>query len=623
MIRTRIVLIHAFVCAALLLAPFLFAAATAAATDDSQRRIEDEIIYFVMPDRFANGDATNDTGGIDGGPESHGFDPTHKGFYHGGDLAGLTNRLDYIQGLGVTAIWITPVFVNKPVQGPPNDTSAGYHGYWITDFTDIDPHLGTKKEFGRLVEAAHARGIKIIMDIVVNHTADVIQYRGCAKANEQARTWWSDCGYRSIADYPWTTRGGPEGELINPEFEGDAPQNQTEQNFARLSDPNWAYQVFIPEHETDIKVPAWLNDPVQYHNRGNSHWEGESALYGDFSGLDDVFTERPRVVDGMLEIYKYWISEFRIDGFRVDTAKHVDDAFWQRFNPEILAHARAAGIEDFYLFGESYELEPAALARFTREVEFPAVLDFAFRDVAQRITTGTAPPAELAAVLAKDNLYRGDGRGALILPTFIGNHDDGRIGHALLAALGNDAEDSELLNRTILGHALMMFSRGVPVIYYGDEQGFTGDGRDQDAREDMFESQVDIYNDNRLIGTDATTAKDNFDTDHPLYRAIAEMARVRSSDPALRRGEQKVLEAAGKPGIFAFTRSHAGSETLVVLNTATERHNGKVRVEIQSGRWQVAFQRGLENFEADGRDIDVELAPLSFAVLAQDSAGNP
>lgn len=619
--RARIILMHAFVCAALLLAPFLFAAA--AATDDSQRRIEDEIIYFVMPDRFANGNATNDTGGIDGGPKRHGFDPTRKGFYHGGDLAGLTSRLDYIEDLGVTAIWITPVFVNKPVQGPPNDISAGYHGYWITDFTDIDPHLGTKEEFARLVEAAHARDIKIIMDIVVNHTADVIQYRGCTKANEQARTWWSDCSYRSIADYPWTTRGGPEGELINSGFEGDAPKNQTEQNFARLSDPNWAYQVFIPEHEADIKVPAWLNDPVHYHNRGNSHWEGESALYGDFSGLDDVFTERPRVVDGMLEIYKYWISEFRIDGFRVDTAKHVDDAFWQRFNPEILAHARAAGIEDFYLFGESYELEPAALARFTREVEFPAVLDFAFRDVAQRITTGTAPPAELAAVLAKDNLYRGDGRGALILPTFIGNHDDGRIGHALLAALGNDAEDSELLNRTILGHALMMFSRGVPVIYYGDEQGFTGDGRDQDAREDMFESQVDIYNDNRLIGTDATTAKDNFDTDHPLYRAIAEMARVRSSDPALRRGEQKVLEAGDKPGIFAFTRSHAGSETLVVLNTATERRNQKVRVEIQSGRWQVALQRGLENFEADGRYIDVELAPLSFAVLAQDSAGNP
>ncbi|MCZ8173528.1 MAG: alpha-amylase family glycosyl hydrolase, partial [Brevundimonas sp.] len=102
-----------------------------------------EIVYFVLPDRFENGDPKNDTGGIKGDRLQHGFDPTHKGFYHGGDLKGLTARLDYIQGMGATAIWFAPIFKNKPVQGPKGDESAGYHGYWVTDFTQVDPHFGT------------------------------------------------------------------------------------------------------------------------------------------------------------------------------------------------------------------------------------------------------------------------------------------------------------------------------------------------------------------------------------------------------------------------------------------------------------------------------------------------
>ena len=98
----------------------------------SGRALEDEIIYFVLPDRFENGDPRNDRGGIKGGPLQHGFDPAHKGFYHGGDLKGLTARLDYIQGMGVTAIWFAPIFKNKPVQGEPGREFAGSHGYWIT-----------------------------------------------------------------------------------------------------------------------------------------------------------------------------------------------------------------------------------------------------------------------------------------------------------------------------------------------------------------------------------------------------------------------------------------------------------------------------------------------------------
>ena len=130
-----------------------------------------------MTDRFANGDTSNDTAGIAGDRLAHGFDPTDKGFYNGGDIAGLHANLDYIEGLGTTAIWLTPSFKNRPVQGTGANARAGYHGYWITDFTQIDPHLGTNAELEAFIDDAHAEGIKVYFDIITNHTADVITTR--------------------------------------------------------------------------------------------------------------------------------------------------------------------------------------------------------------------------------------------------------------------------------------------------------------------------------------------------------------------------------------------------------------------------------------------------------------
>jgi glycosidase len=194
-----------------------------------QRLAQDEVIYFLLPDRFANGDASNDTGRLAGGRLDHGFDPTDAGFYQGGDLAGLMQRLDYIQGLGATAIWVAPIFRNKPVQGEPGREFSGAHGYWITDFTRVDPHFGEDADMRALVDAAHARGMKVYMDIVANHTADVIRYRECPA---------NDCAYRSRADYPYTRRGGLDGEAINEGFDGT--------NFDRLTRPDYAYTPYVP-----------------------------------------------------------------------------------------------------------------------------------------------------------------------------------------------------------------------------------------------------------------------------------------------------------------------------------------------------------------------------------------
>ncbi|HEX8669919.1 MAG TPA: alpha-amylase family glycosyl hydrolase [Allosphingosinicella sp.] len=567
------------------------------------RTPENEIVYFVLPDRFENGDPSNDRGGLRGDRLAHGFDPAHKGFYHGGDLKGLTRRLDYIAGLGVTAIWLGPIYKNKPVQGPPGRESSGYHGYWITDFTEVDPHFGTRADLRQFVDAAHARGIKIYLDIITNHTADVIKYRECPK---------NDCAYRSIADYPFTRRGGPGGAAINSGFAGIDKPNQWSENFARLKRPDYAYTAYVPRDEANVKVPAWLNDPIYYHNRGDSEWRGESTTTGDFSGLDDLFTENPRVVEGFIDIFGRWIDDFGIDGFRIDTARHVNPEFWQAFVPAMMERAKARGIPNFHIFGEVFDPDPGMLARFTKVDRYPAVLDFAFQQTATDVAARGAAPDKLLRLFQMDTVYEGGEATAKTLPTFLGNHDMGRIGMMVRQANPNASEE-EVLKRDILAHAMMFFSRGTPVVYYGDEQGFTGDGGDQDAREDMFPSRVASYNDNRLIGSGASTAQSNFDTGSPLYRAIAEMAAQRNADPALRSGDQIVRASSDKPGLFAISRRapSGGGETLAVFNTGTTPIAAQVLVDSGSARWTSVHGTCAPEATAPG-SYRVEVSPLGY-----------
>jgi len=557
--------ISATACAALLTLSAGSAAALQTAPDFRARLPQDEVIYFLLPDRFDNGDTANDTGGIAGGKLDHGFDPTDEGFYHGGDLAGLIRRLDYIQGLGATAVWLAPVFKNKPVQGEPGREFSGAHGYWITDFTTVDPHFGDEATFAAFVEAAHARGMKVYMDIIANHTADVIRYRECPR---------NDCAYRSRADYPYSRRGGPDGVAINEGFDGT--------NFDRLTDPSYAYKPYIPAGEETVKVPAWLNDPIYYHNRGDTTFAGESSLDGDFAGLDDLFTEHPRVVQGMIEIYGDWIDRYGVDGFRIDTARHVNPEFWQAFVPAMLERARAKGIPNFHIFGEVYDHDPAMLARFTRVDSYPAVLDFAFQTTATDVSNGVKGTDALAKLFMADAVYEGGEDGAMQLPTFLGNHDMGRIG-GFIAKAHPEASDEELLARATLAHALMLFSRGVPTIYYGDEQGFAGIGGYGAARADLFGGQVADYARHPVIGG----RRAPFDATAPLYIRIAEMAKLRQAIPALRRGRQTIRFAGDKPGLFAVSRKveGEGGETLILFNSSTAPVTANVEVDTASATW--------------------------------------
>ncbi|MEP9359625.1 alpha-amylase family glycosyl hydrolase [Sphingomonas sp. KR3-1] len=578
--------------------------APAAAQDYRARLPQDEVIYFVLPDRFANGDSANDRGGLTGGRSKTGFDPSDAHYYHGGDLKGLASKLSYLQSLGITAIWVAPIFVNKPVQGAAGQQSAGYHGYWITDFTHVDPHLGTDADFKALVDAAHARGMKLYMDIVVNHTADVIQYRECGA-----------CSYRSRADYPYARRGGVHGAPINPGFAGDAIG--TAANFAHLTDPRYAYTPFVPDAERAAKHPVWLNEPIYYHNRGDSTFAGESSTMGDFIGLDDLMTEHPRVLAGMIEIYGSWIDRFGVDGFRIDTARHVNPEFWAAFVPAMLERAKARNIAHFHIFGEV--ADPAAQAAHTITAKLPSVLDFAFRQAVLDSVAGAKGTDVFETLFDGDVLYAGGADTAAILPTFTGNHDNGRFAWFVRKAFPQ-ASEAEVLQRVLLSNALLLTLRGVPVIYAGDEQGFSGGANDVDAREDQFGSKVEQYNAHRLVGSTATTATPRFEESGALFREIAALARLRTATPALTRGRQLLRAREDKPGLLAISRFDpvTGGEVLLAFNTSTEPLTRQVQVETRSIRFHPLAGNCAATASAPG-SLTITLPPLGYAVCAAET----
>ena len=505
-----------------------------------------EQFYFLMTDRFANGSTANDQGGLTGSRLETGYDPTDKGFFHGGDLAGVTQKLDYIKSLGTTAIWLTPTFKNEPVQGTGADASAGYHGYWITDFTQIDPHLGTNAEMTSLISAAHAKGMKVFFDIITNHTADVIDYEGGQHA------------YVSKAASPYKDASGTAFEDKTYAGGGTFPALDPATSFPYKP-------IFRTEADKTAKVPAWLNDPTVYHNRGDSTFAGESSEYGDFVGLDDLFTEQPKVVDGMTDIYKNWV-DFGIDGFRIDTVKHVNTAFWQKFSPAIQAEAKAKGNPDFFMFGEVYDSSPAVMSTFTTTAKLPATLGFGFQSQALAFAQGK-PTTGLRDLYAADDYYTDTDSNAYELPTFLGNHDMGRVAMMLK---GSGSTGTDLMARTKLANDLMFLTRGQPVVYYGDEQGFIGGGGDKDARQDMFATKVSQYAGEEILGG-APGSKDRYDTKAPLYQQISSLAKLRAANPGLADGAQIHRYASDGAGIYAFSRVDAtsGTEYIVVANNST------------------------------------------------------
>lgn len=572
------------------------ALAKTAARNDATR----EQFYFVLPDRFANGDTSNDEGGLTGSRLSTGYDPTDKGFYQGGDLKGLTGKLDYIKGLGTTAIWMAPIFKNQPVQGTGDNASAGYHGYWITDFTQVDPHFGTNKDLQTLISKAHAKGMKVFFDVITNHTADVVDYEE------------KSYGYLSKGAFPYLTK---DGEPFD-----DADYADGSEDFPEVDADSFPRTPTVTAAKQNTKVPSWLNDTTMYHNHGDSTFAGESSENGDFSGLDDLWTERPEVVSGMAKIYEKWVRDFDIDGFRIDTVKHVNMEFWTQWATALDAYAKKQGRDDFFMFGEVYSADTSITSPYVTEGRLDSTLDFPFQEAARQYASQGGSAQKLASVFGDDYKYTTDKANAYEQVTFLGNHDMGRIGYFL----GQDnpgASDTELLAKDKLANELMFLSRGNPVVYYGDEQGFTGAGGDKDARQTMFASKTADYLDDDELGTDRTHASDAYDTSAPLYKQISALAKLRKANPALADGVQTERYAADGAGIYAFSRTDAktGTEYVVAVSNAGEANTATFATGSSDMRFRGIY--GTQDTVTSGADSKVTVTVPAGSSIVLKAAG--
>lgn len=555
--------------------------------------LSQDSIYFVMTDRFANGNPKNDNAFVPGVREINGLDKSDIGYWHGGDFVGLTEKLPYIKGLGFSAIWITPPVVQNWVQMG----SAAYHGYWGTDFTTVDPHLGTEAEFKAMIARAHGLGMKVIVDIVANHTADII-YNS-----------YGMYGYASMNLVPYKDYRGKEFDLLKFVGKKTFPKLDAKKSFPRPP--------VVSKSNKNIKKPAFLNDLTNYHNRGDSTFSGESSFYGDFFGLDDLFTEKPEVIEGMIKLWSSWITKFDIDGYRVDTAKHVNPEFWSAFMPKIMAAAKAAGKPNFAVYGEVYDANPYYLSTFVHDQSFPSVLDFAFQrhGLGFAKTDGQVP--RLIDMFNQDDLYTTSTQSVYGIPTFMGNHDMGRTGYFIYSATYGD--DDLTLQRSKLANEVLFFSRGAPVLYYGDEKGMVGSGGDKSARQDMFPTEVTDWQGEYRIGTPPIGTKSAFDVSNPLERQITAIGNLIKSNPALRSGTQQ-LRATSRSAI-AMSRYLDGQEYVVIFNSGEADESIEFSVSTDS-TWETIYGTP-KSLQVTGKKIKVLVPAISSVILKAEKKHSP
>lgn len=505
----------------------------------------DQVLYFVMTDRFADGDPRNNDQGAGE------YRPGDRTAYQGGDLAGLRRRLDYIQGLGATGLWITPPVLNQWMDGTLG--YAGYHGYWASHFARMDPHVGTLHDYRRLSDALHRRGMVLVQDIVVNHVGNYFGYAGGWDPADPARFWTANPSSRPTA----------------------AP----------------------------TQPPFHLNDPRRAADRraGIYHWTPAVADYNDpkqvltyqMSNLDDLATDQPAVRRALRESYGHWIRSVGVDAYRVDTAFYVDPGFFEDFRfardplaPGIDTVARRTGRRDFLVFGEGFVIDPPGGDAGARRIEsymhgpdgrprMNGMLNFPLYGALADTFSRGRPAAVLGdritrMVALHPRLHT--------MPSFLDNHDVDRW-----LAAGDEAG----LRQALLALTTLP---GIPVLYYGTEQGFT------EPRASMFAAGW------------GSGGRDRFDTASPLYRYIAGVTALRRAQPVLSRGVPTVLRADETgPGVVAWRTDAtpasglpAGTApVLVAFNTA----DGERLVDaLPTGAPPGSRLRGL--FSVDGRPVD-------------------
>lgn len=407
--------------------------------------------------------------------------------------------------------------------------------------------------------------MKVFLDVVVNHTADVIVPTGGSS-------------YVSGDDYRYRDC---RGRVFSPaRFAGGT-------RFPCLKASNMPRVPIVFGPERNLKGPAWLNDVTKYHNRGDADFSSafeETLEWGDFFGLDDLFTEQPAVVNGLAQVYGDWIRKYKIDGFRIDTAKHVNRAFFRAWIPKIRAAAREAGVENFEIFGEVFDPSALNLIPFIRDRGLPNLLDFPLQDAVVAYAAGDSGARAISSRLADDDYFQGASGVAHTPPTFLGNHDMGRAA-ALIAGRAGATGDA-LLRRVLLGHSLLYLLRGAPVVYYGDEVGMMGSGGDKEARQDMFATQVPEWRAERRVGSAPIGTGSSFDlVAHPVAEHLRTLGALRDAHPALSTGASIVRLAQQNVLVVSRIDAAARREYVAAFNSATAPARVTVRTATQGDPW--------------------------------------
>jgi cyclomaltodextrin glucanotransferase len=469
-----------------------FVAGNSIAQNASNGFWQAQSIYQIVTDRFFDGNAANNN--ADGN-----YNPANSGSVHGGDFQGVEQKLDYIKALGATAIWISPVVLNGHGQ---------FHGYAGRDFYSVDPHWGTLSNLQHMIQAAHARGLLVIDDVICNHGDDLI--------------YSTDSGWDAFL-------GPPAGYNLRyrPGLQYAAPFN------------------------TNAANPSLTN---LFHNNGRIPDYNTAQHYqlGELSGLDDFRTESAYVRSNMVEIYKYWIGQAGFDGFRVDTTRQVEIGFWQYWCPAIHTYAASLGKSNFFMFGEVFDGSDSLCGSYTGTKSGGAfaqdsVLDYPlFFRVSSVFATASGNTKQI------EDRYNGipanyDPSAQMRLVTFLDNHDNARF----LNASGSTVA------RLNVALAFLYTSRGIPCLYYGTEQAFNG-GTDPNDREDMFDGQFE----------QGPSLGDNFNMTHPQFQMVARLNNFRRLYPALQTGTHvNQWNNPSGPGLFAYARRLNTQEVFVVFNT--------------------------------------------------------
>jgi alpha-amylase len=555
----------------------------------------DEIIYQILVDRFEDGDVNN----------NFNVDKTAMAKYHGGDWQGIIDKLDYIQDLGVTTIWISPV-----VQNVEEDAGFGsYHGYWTQDFLKVNFHFGSLTDLRRLVDACHKKDIKVILDVVTNHVGQLFYYdiNGNGEPDDTLMGGGITSPLTRITEW-------------DPDYDSDGVQGLTSLGESGPAKVIW---VDMPEINRMPPNPVQFFNDDWFHKRGrvtvwgreaeacneigldgnNANTFGtpcydfirEQEVYGDFpGGLKDLATERSDVTQALIEVFKYWIKVADFDGFRIDTIKHVDYPFWKTFNRAIRDYAKnELGKDNFYIFGEAFTGLDWLLASYTGDDMFDGVFYFSQK------------------FQVFDNIFK-NGNATNGLETLFNERSAGSSGQPGYAQTGNefgptDESKEHLLSpRSMLVnfmdnhdvprylfdikdkpnplesfHSALVFLLtwdGIPCIYYGTEQQFSG-GNDPQNREDMF---MDRF---QPVNPDTQEKYKPFNRENKTFKIIKTLNGLRKTYAPLRRGyvlikwvttvrsDENSLDVGGFPlnpdrGIMAFERVYNSEVVLVVINTS-------------------------------------------------------